>query len=232
MSAIRGKPVLSTRIPFKPCSGCGVPIARPEKGWDGRKRLRLCAACVAKVKVGAKRGVPQMQNRVWSKPCRRCGQMIPRPAAGWHGSGQGLQLCAACSSLANQGPRNHWWKGGRAEMTYDGYIRVWVAPGRPRQYEHRYVWEQAHGPIPAGYHVHHKNGHKTDNRLENLELVFGHTHLLQHGATRSLGGQWSRQRLACLNCHTTDHPHRARGLCTVCYNRVASALKCPRPCCQ
>ena len=37
--------------------------------------------------------------------------------------------------------------------------------------EHRYVWTQANGEIPKGMQIHHINGNKKDNRLENLELV-------------------------------------------------------------
>ncbi len=38
-------------------------------------------------------------------------------------------------------------------------------------YEHRYVWTQANGDIPDGMQIHHINGNKHDNRLENLALV-------------------------------------------------------------
>ncbi len=36
--------------------------------------------------------------------------------------------------------------------------------------EHRLIWEDAYGAIPKGCPIHHRNGIKTDNRLENLEL--------------------------------------------------------------
>lgn len=36
---------------------------------------------------------------------------------------------------------------------------------------HRVIAETFLGPIPAGYEVNHKNGIKTDNRVENLEYV-------------------------------------------------------------
>lgn len=36
---------------------------------------------------------------------------------------------------------------------------------------HRLVWESFHGPIPKGMSINHKNGVKTDNRLDNLEMI-------------------------------------------------------------
>lgn len=35
---------------------------------------------------------------------------------------------------------------------------------------HRLVWESFNSPIPEGMQINHKNGVKTDNRLENLEV--------------------------------------------------------------
>lgn len=45
---------------------------------------------------------------------------------------------------------------------------------------HRLVWEQANGPIPAGLVVHHINGDKRDNRLENLALMTPAAHSALH----------------------------------------------------
>ena len=58
-----------------------------------------------------------------------------------------------------------------------GYVRV----GRKTR-EHRFVWEQAHGPIPPHLVVHHLNGNKTDNRLQNLCLVTRARHAHIHSA--------------------------------------------------
>jgi len=37
--------------------------------------------------------------------------------------------------------------------------------------QHRVVWARYRGSIPRGWHVHHVNGIKTDNRIANLEIV-------------------------------------------------------------
>ena len=50
-----------------------------------------------------------------------------------------------------------------------------------KQYrEHRLNWILAHGEIPVGYDVHHKNGNKLDNSLKNLELIDHAEHIKQH----------------------------------------------------
>ena len=40
-----------------------------------------------------------------------------------------------------------------------------------KYFEHRLVWQEVNGQIPNGYVIHHKNGIKTDNRIDNLEMV-------------------------------------------------------------
>ena len=36
---------------------------------------------------------------------------------------------------------------------------------------HRYVWEHEAGPIPPGFEVHHIDGDKANNSLDNLCLL-------------------------------------------------------------
>lgn len=42
------------------------------------------------------------------------------------------------------------------------------------------VWEEAHGPVPKGYVVHHENRDSLDDRLENLRLLTRADHLREH----------------------------------------------------
>lgn len=62
-----------------------------------------------------------------------------------------------------------------------GYYQASGGPGPVRL--HRAIWEDQHGPIPDGYHIHHTNNNRDDNRLENLECMSAKDHFAHHAAT-------------------------------------------------
>lgn len=47
----------------------------------------------------------------------------------------------------------------------------YIGTGKKNIYVHRIVWESINGKIPEKMQINHKNGIKTDNRIENLEVV-------------------------------------------------------------
>lgn len=51
---------------------------------------------------------------------------------------------------------------------------------------HRQIWIDNFGPIPENYQIHHKNGDKLDNRLENLECVHIAEHRRIHNAQKEI----------------------------------------------
>lgn len=70
-------------------------------------------------------------------------------------------------------------------MTKQGYVVVWVDPNDPIAVgtargardvrEHRLVMARhLNRPLRADEHVHHKNGKRDDNRIENLQLALIH----------------------------------------------------------
>ncbi len=85
-------------------------------------------------------------------------------------------------SLRKKLLRNRFaWKGGRWK-DLDGYVYIYY-PEHPNannnKYigEHRLVMEKALGRyLERWEYIHHKNGIKDDNRIENLEIVINRKH--------------------------------------------------------
>jgi hypothetical protein len=83
------------------------------------------------------------------------------------------------------GDKNAMWKGGKYLDSY-GYYKVW-APTHPFKdywgyvFEHRLVMEKHIGRyLPRDKLVHHINEIKTDNRIENLQVMTRIEHSKYH----------------------------------------------------
>lgn len=95
-------------------------------------------------------------------------------------------------SEARTGEKSSNWKGG-VRTTKAGYRQI-LCPEHPRAdsggyvMEHIVVWERATGvPVPKNCCIHHLNGIKADNRIQNLCMMqhIAHTAFHHTGAKRS-----------------------------------------------
>ena len=83
-------------------------------------------------------------------------------------------------SLGNRNAKGQYiYKNGK--QTYQRIER----DGKNLQ-KHRFLWEQAYGKIPKGHVIHHINGNKKDNRLENLKMLSYKDHNLLHSIDRPI----------------------------------------------
>lgn len=73
-------------------------------------------------------------------------------------------------------------------MTTAGYVRIWK-PSHPLANKdgnilvHRMVYFDYYGSIPEGHHIHHKDGNKKNNAIENLEAITNSEHHKEHHPT-------------------------------------------------
>lgn len=131
------------------------------------------------------------------KPCQKCGKSFtPHWATVRYCSdrcrGTERRACLQCGkrferrrqtkglfcSRICKGQYQHWPLGS-TRLDPKGYVLIKVAPNSPGtfgtkqtwMFAHRHVMQQHLGrPLSPTEQVHHRNGNKTDNRLDNLEL--------------------------------------------------------------
>jgi hypothetical protein len=99
------------------------------------------------------------------------------------------------------------------KTTPKGYVRI--NRNKRLVFEHVMVWEKHHGhPVPDGMQIHHKDFNKTNNHIDNLQLVTPLEHKRLHEGCIMVGGEWLKP---CKDCGahkpcTNEHWYFSRGL--------------------
>lgn len=194
------------------CDICGAEY----KPW--RRDQRYCSKACCK-KAGNRRQAAKPPVMV-AYVCKCCGETKQRRATSPNATG----LCRRCGHTAKTSPplsgADHpMWIGGerfdpihgrwmkRKGSTYRNRARVLMEEHLGRDLER---WE----------HVHHINGDKLDDRLENLQVLTAWEHSQLHHGTN---GRWARDFDACIDCAGTKTKHVSKGRCDNCYRAMRRA---------
>jgi hypothetical protein len=187
---------------LKTCNRCETPkllseFPKHRSSSDGR--MKTCSQC-------RYNDVP-LCTRCHERPpdpryhiCSRCrhGDPVPCPTCNGTKRPEATQ-CAECFRKRSKGANHNCWKGGRV-IDGQGYVRIY-APEDDRancgryMKEHTLVMEAYLGRrLIKGETIHHINGDRGDNRLDNLEL-WSKSH--PSGQRVEDKVKWAREILAC-----------------------------------
>ena len=131
-------------------------------------------------------------------------------------------MCDRCIEWG--GKRWHRYGGGYYERTDKS-----VKPKRTLRL-HRAVWEHHNGEIPRGWHVHHDNEDKGDNRAANLRCMPGGDHTHTHSVFKRDRSAWRKPEPFTAVCGACGAPltrrvRQAEYTCTRCQQIKADAKR-------
>lgn len=177
------------------CNACGIEINLKPSYVKKTKRPTCSYECYYKLLRVTKK----------SLVCDYCGKnyFVPPSTVKWNKlRGHKRNFCTlTCSTSFYSGENAVNWKGGRI-VTDREYVLVQdkgtdsPVAGSYR-YEHRRVMEVAIGRrLKRKEHVHHKDGNKLNNNIDNLVLLTASEHARLHNGlrTRNRFGQFSSEQ--------------------------------------
>lgn len=136
-----------------------------DKGMSTRDLARYYGCSIGPIKRWFK--ILKIKKRSFSECCKLRCKLKPQTNPGRAGMPKNIRY----------GKDNPAWKGGFVNKL--GY-KVISVDGEARL-EHRHLWEEHYDKkIPKGHQIHHINGNRLDNRIENLQLMTNSEHQKLH----------------------------------------------------
>jgi hypothetical protein len=140
--------------------------------------------------------------------CKNCNKSFLEPH-------KQTKFCShLCYSSSNKSKNNHNWRGGKYKSVY-GYIYIRAPKEHPFKaangyiFEHRLIMEQKIGRyLRKEEIVHHINGIKNDNRIENLIIT-----------TRAIHNRIHAPKTIC-KIKDCNRKHKGLGYCNMHYQQI------------
>ena len=120
------------------------------------------------------------------KICPTCGKSFHPKFKGW--DKLTTTFCSiSCCKIGKNSPRYN----GYQRVTADGYLQIRNIRSKKYETVHRLIMEYfIRRKLKKSEVVHHKNGNKLDNRIENLEIMTFSEHSFKHVKEHIKNGTW------------------------------------------